>query len=132
VRARVYLFILLYRVCHFKWCSWISRYSPWRFRWKCFKQKLVLWYGFKGAIKWCHWFYLEKSFEDHVKVTFNFLNRTPNFLLLILVAYLERFPEHYNKVFLHWVHTVVFKKKYGIANYIFFLYINWFFSLFCT
>jgi len=63
------------------------------FRKKYFKQKL---YGLKGAIRWYHWFDLEKLFEVHVKVTFNFLNGTTYFLLNILVAYLESFPKHYN------------------------------------
>jgi len=70
-----------------------SNSKPWRFRWECFKQKF---YGFKGAIRWCHWFYLEKSFEGHVKVTTNFLNGTPYILLHILIACLESFPKHYN------------------------------------
>jgi len=77
-----------------------SNSKPWRFRWEYFKQKLN---GFKGAIRWCHWFYLEKSFEGRVKVTSNFLNGTPYILLHILIACPESFPKHYNKVFLHWV-----------------------------
>jgi len=36
-----------------------------------------------------------------MKVTFNFFNETLYFLLCILIAYLESFPKHYNKVFLH-------------------------------
>jgi len=40
---------------------------------KCFRQKL---YGFKGDIRWYHWFDLEELFEGHMKVTFNFLNGT--------------------------------------------------------
>jgi len=60
---------------------------------KCFRQTL---YGFEGDITWYHWFDLEALFEDHMKVTFNFLNGTLNFLLHIFIAYLEGFPKHYN------------------------------------
>jgi len=74
-----------------------SNSKPRRFRWECFKQK----YGFKRAIRWCHWFYLEKSFEGHVNVTSNFLNGTPYILLHILIACLESFPKHYNEVSFH-------------------------------
>jgi len=65
------------------------------FRKKCFRQKL---YGLKGAIRWCHWFDLGELFEGHMKFTFNFLNRTYYLSLHILVAYLEGFPKHYNKI----------------------------------
>ncbi|EZA62079.1 hypothetical protein X777_06195 [Ooceraea biroi] len=58
-------------------------------------------YGFEGDIRWYHWFDLEELLDGHMKVIFNFLNRTYYFSLHILVAYLESFPKHYNKIFFH-------------------------------
>ena len=63
---------------------------------KWFRQKF---YGFEGAIRWYHWFDTDESFEGYVMITSIFLNCNPYFLLHILVAYLERFSKHYNKVF---------------------------------
>ena len=65
---------------------------------KCFRQNL---FGFEGAIRWYHWFDLEELFEGHMKVPSIFLNGIPYFLLHILVADLESFLKHYNKVFFH-------------------------------
>jgi len=48
-------------------------------------------------------FDIKGHFQGHLKVNFRFLNGTPYFLLHILVAYLDSFPKHYNKVFFHLV-----------------------------
>jgi len=45
-------------------------------------------------------FDLDSDLEGCFKVKLFFSNGNPHFLLLILVAYLESFPKHYNKVFL--------------------------------
>src|SRR5258705_13993025 len=51
---------------------------------KCFRQKL---YGFEGDIRWYHWFDLEELLDGHMKVIFNFLNRTYYFSLHILLFF---------------------------------------------
>src|SRR5258705_11528807 len=40
---------------------------------KRYRQKL---YGFEGDIRWYYWFDLEELLDGHMKVIFNFLNRT--------------------------------------------------------
>src|SRR5258705_6697233 len=51
---------------------------------KRFRQKL---YGFEGDIRWYHWFDLEELLYGHMKVIFNFLNRTYYFSLHILLFF---------------------------------------------
>jgi len=58
-------------------------------------------YGLKGDIRWYYWFDLGWRCQGQGKVTLNFLNGTPYFLLHILVAHLESFPKHYNYVSFH-------------------------------
>jgi len=47
-------------------------------------------------------FDLGVQFKGHFKILI-FLNKSPYFLLHILVTYLESFPKHYNNVFFHGV-----------------------------
>jgi len=46
-------------------------------------------------------FDIKGHFQGNLKVNVRFLNGNPYFLLFILVAYLDSFPKHYNKVFLY-------------------------------
>ena len=40
-------------------------------------------------------------YQGQVKVNMNFLNITTHCLLHILIAHLESFPKHYNKIIFH-------------------------------
>src|SRR5258705_12331476 len=64
---------------------------------KRFRQKL---YGFEGDIRWYHWFDLEELLDGHMKVIFNFLNRTYYFSLhILLFSHQGLFPYFLNSRF---------------------------------
>jgi len=82
---------------------------------KFFEQKL---YGLKGDTWWkCG---LEWSCQNQIKVIIVFLNENLYFLLHILIAYLESFPKHYNKVTFHWVLSEweLWRKSYSTTSVI--------------
>jgi len=60
----------IYRMSHFNFHTRISRNHG------GFGENLLNKSGMVLRGPWCHRFYLEKSFEGHVKVTSNFLNGT--------------------------------------------------------
>jgi len=67
---------------------------------KFFERKL---HDLKRNTRWKCGIDLEWSFQNQVKFIIVFLNGNSYFLLHILVAYLESFPKHYNKVTFHWI-----------------------------
>jgi len=68
------------------------------FYWKIFRTK-VAWLEEGHMIKMWTWPWVTLSIRS---LSFS-LNENPYFLLHILVAYLENFPKHYDKVTFHWV-----------------------------
>jgi len=95
----------LYKVFHFKWYGQLSRES------------IILLKNFpnKSCTAWrsTHDGNVDLTLSDPVKikVIIVFFNRNFYFLLHILVAYLESFPNHYNKVTFHWVLSELWSLK---------------------
>jgi len=91
------LYIYIYRVSHFK-SSTLITFQDKRLKendsdTSCREQR--------GLSNSDLGFDINGHFQGHLKVNFLFLNGNSYFLFLLLVAYLESFPKHYNKVFLH-------------------------------
>jgi len=74
---------------------------------KFFERKL---HDLKGNTWWKCGLDLTWSDQNQIKVIVSF-NGNPYFLLHILIAYLESFPKHYNKVTFHWVLSELWRLK---------------------